>query len=248
VKTKAENAAYMREWRQRNLARVRENERQNRAKHAARRSAVRKERLLADTFHSIAASLQALGVTWRGVLIAYALDMRARRDERARISNERIAARRAIDPEYDAKFKARDRRRHERDMAERGDAIRAADRERYARDPEGFKARSLKRRAAAPESHREKKLELKHARRAKMVGRYTAEDIAAIVNEQDGCCYYCGRALSRDRKERHVDHMTPVSRGGTNWPDNIAVACADCNLRKGALTADEFLLRRRAAA
>ena len=106
----------------------------------------------------------------------------------------------------------------------------------------------LARRAADPAGYRERKLELKHARRAKMVGRYTAEDIAAIISEQDGCCYYCGRAISRDRKERHVDHMTPVSRGGTNWPDNIVVACADCNLRKGALTADEFLLRRRAAA
>jgi 5-methylcytosine-specific restriction endonuclease McrA len=39
----------------------------------------------------------------------------------------------------------------------------------------------------------------------------------------------------------HVDHKTPLSRGGSNWPSNIVCACAECNMKKNAKTAEEFL-------
>ena len=41
--------------------------------------------------------------------------------------------------------------------------------------------------------------------------------------------------------------MVPLARGGTNWPDNLCLACDGCNLAKGTLTADEFLERQKAA-
>jgi 5-methylcytosine-specific restriction endonuclease McrA len=234
----------MREWRLRNIDRMREYERAasraKRARNPGARKAAEYRKRVAETD----AALREAGVSWAEALIAYALDLRARFNARASRQGKRSRERAKTDADHAALVRAR----RDRQLAKHGDAIRARDRARYAANAEAVKQRGLARRAADPAGYRERKLELKHARRAKMVGRYTAEDIAAIVNEQDGCCYYCGRALSRDRKERHVDHMTPVSRGGTNWPDNIAVACADCNLRKGALTADEFLLRRRAAA
>lgn len=49
-----------------------------------------------------------------------------------------------------------------------------------------------------------------------------------------GVCVYCGG----DATER--DHDIPVSRGGTNDPSNIVLACTRCNTSKGRLTGDEF--------
>ena len=37
-----------------------------------------------------------------------------------------------------------------------------------------------------------------------------------------------------------VDHMMPVSRGGTLGFENLCCSCDDCNRIKGELTAEEF--------
>lgn len=39
----------------------------------------------------------------------------------------------------------------------------------------------------------------------------------------------------------HVDHKTPLSRGGSNDLDNLHLLCGPCNLRKGARSWDEFM-------
>ena len=38
-----------------------------------------------------------------------------------------------------------------------------------------------------------------------------------------------------------IDHVTPVSRRGTDDPSNLAVACGRCNVRKSARVKDEYL-------
>lgn len=40
----------------------------------------------------------------------------------------------------------------------------------------------------------------------------------------------------------YIEHKTPLSRCGRHSPDNIVIACAGCNLRKGQKTAEEFLV------
>lgn len=50
-----------------------------------------------------------------------------------------------------------------------------------------------------------------------------------------GQCYYCG-----DWFANTVDHLMPVSRGGTDEPSNVRSACFSCNSRKGALTEAEW--------
>lgn len=37
-----------------------------------------------------------------------------------------------------------------------------------------------------------------------------------------------------------VDHVVPLIKGGGNGPENIVVACATCNLKKGAKLPHEF--------
>ena len=43
-------------------------------------------------------------------------------------------------------------------------------------------------------------------------------------------CVYCGSRPGSDRL--HVDHLVPVSKGGSNENENLCCACETCNLRK----------------
>jgi len=38
----------------------------------------------------------------------------------------------------------------------------------------------------------------------------------------------------------HVDHRVPIARGGSNGPENLVIACPDCNRRKNAQMPHEF--------
>jgi len=44
-------------------------------------------------------------------------------------------------------------------------------------------------------------------------------------------CTYCG--LSKDEVPLHIDHIVPVSKGGTNDEANLRTACQPCNIGKG---------------
>jgi hypothetical protein len=72
-------------------------------------------------------------------------------------------------------------------------------------------------------------------------GKHTGADIQRLYELQEERCAYCGITL---HGEYHADHMMPVSRGGSNWPDNLALTCSDCNLSKGAKTLDEWTAMR----
>lgn len=43
-------------------------------------------------------------------------------------------------------------------------------------------------------------------------------------------CYYCGFEYSR--LELHVEHVMPISRGGTHTVGNVAKSCSHCNQSK----------------
>ena len=45
-------------------------------------------------------------------------------------------------------------------------------------------------------------------------------------------CRYCGSS-PLDGARLHVDHIVPVSRGGSNDEGNLCAACSDCNHGKG---------------
>lgn len=57
-----------------------------------------------------------------------------------------------------------------------------------------------------------------------------------LLNTWNRRCAYCGTSTCT----LQVEHIIPCSRGGSNRPSNLALACEPCNVRKGNLTAAEF--------
>jgi hypothetical protein len=47
-------------------------------------------------------------------------------------------------------------------------------------------------------------------------------------------CEYCGLAAKGQAATFHLDHILPQVAGGLTVPENLALACIHCSLRKGA--------------
>ena len=94
-------------------------------------------------------------------------------------------------------------------------------RARYAIDPIPFRAFAHQRRA----------------RERKAPGFASAQQIADRVAFYGWRCAYCGGSFE------HLDHVIPLSRGGSNWPANIRPACARCNRTKNNKTLAEWSSR-----
>lgn len=76
------------------------------------------------------------------------------------------------------------------------------------------------------------------ARRARAKGSHTAADIRAQLAAQKRTCWWCREPL--DGNDYHVDHLIPLSKEGSNGPENIVIACPGCNLSKNARMPWEF--------
>lgn len=74
---------------------------------------------------------------------------------------------------------------------------------------------------------------------ARWTGRETVPaHLRAVIRERDGgACVYCGNTDG----PFHIDHVHPLSQGGSSALDNLALACVPCNLSKGAKTVREWL-------
>lgn len=74
-------------------------------------------------------------------------------------------------------------------------------------------------------------------RRARELGNGSVEDIdrRAVWGRDEGCCrikLVCdGIFVPFDKM--HLDHVIPLSKGGTHTWNNVQVGCAPCNLKKG---------------
>jgi 5-methylcytosine-specific restriction endonuclease McrA len=69
---------------------------------------------------------------------------------------------------------------------------------------------------------------IRRARKLRAGGSFTSSDIEAIRTAQGNHCYLCGKTL----KKYHIDHFIPLSKGGTNDPGNLRLACPKCNQSK----------------
>lgn len=90
-------------------------------------------------------------------------------------------------------------------------------------------------------AYKEEKGAHRHNRRARIKevgGTFTSKDILDLQTEQDGYCNGCWESL--DILGYHIDHVIPISKGGSNWPDNLQLLCPTCNLEKSAKMPDEW--------
>lgn len=74
----------------------------------------------------------------------------------------------------------------------------------------------------------------RRARHAQAVGSFTTQDIRLIRALQGNRCAEPTCRKSFEHIKAHIDHIVPLSRGGTNWPRNLQLLCVSCNTRKGA--------------
>lgn len=78
-----------------------------------------------------------------------------------------------------------------------------------------------------------------------------------LIEVQDNRCHYCDIEMTKfDPQTRFsptllwsdatLDHMTPLSKGGTNEIENLVASCSSCNNEKGDMDYEQYiqLIRR----
>jgi 5-methylcytosine-specific restriction endonuclease McrA len=105
---------------------------------------------------------------------------------------------------------------------------RAQRRAEYWKDPEKSRALARAWGKANPEKIAQNNRNTR-AQRKLAAGKHTQTDIDAIFALQRGRCAYCRRSI---RNGYHVDHIVPLSKGGSNSRRNLQLTCAACNMSK----------------
>ena len=98
------------------------------------------------------------------------------------------------------------------------------------RDLEARNARSRERYATEPD-YRQAKID-----RASLRHRPRRDRLVAVLAERDGLqCSWCGEVIAdpADGALVHVDHVKPLSAGGSDDLGNMQLLHAECNLSKG---------------
>lgn len=113
-----------------------------------------------------------------------------------------------------------------------------------AKDPDRYRLRAARWAKDNPEKARIN-IAARRARQVAAEGAFTTKDVSQLFRKQKGLCAYC---FIKVGKSYHIDHILPLVKGGTNWPDNLQICCKPCNLSKGKKTHDEFVQYRARAA
>lgn len=94
------------------------------------------------------------------------------------------------------------------------------------------------------ERHPETRRGIDHRRRAKKLGVSQGDDAAILrfmrwlKTAKTVRCYWCSTVAPK--KERHADHIIPLSKGGAHSAANLCAACATCNRSKSAKLPEVF--------
>ena len=103
----------------------------------------------------------------------------------------------------------------------------------YANHPELCNDRTRAWQAANPEKVRQIAVVSEARKRARkkndLQNDLTTAQWQEILAAFKHCCAYCGRKMQRLTQ----DHVTPLSKGGSNTASNVVPACKSCNSKKG---------------
>ena len=109
-------------------------------------------------------------------------------------------------------------RSREYSKTDRGREIKRKNQKKYARTEQGRikgRLRNIRRRALLMGAG----------------GTFTDADWTATLTRQEHRCLYCNQAFS-ETTPATIDHVIPLSRGGSHDASNIVAACKPCNSRK----------------
>ena len=85
------------------------------------------------------------------------------------------------------------------------------------------------------------------ARKKAAPGTHTGDDVKALYASQNGYCANSCCSLDLGGGY-HVDHIQPLSKGGSNYPENLQLLCPSCNLSKKDKDPAVFVAEARNAA
>lgn len=71
-------------------------------------------------------------------------------------------------------------------------------------------------------------------------GSHTPLQIQQLLSIQERKCAYCKCDVTNSY---HIDHIEPISKGGSNGIYNLVITCPTCNLSKGNKDLDAWLIR-----
>lgn len=104
--------------------------------------------------------------------------------------------------------------------------------ERYEENKDAMQEKSARWRKSNPDKRR-----IQHQRRRALknnaFGDFSKDDLSRLTEAQDGKCLMCGK-----KEKLTIDHIVPLSKGGSHEITNIQLLCFSCNSSKKATTKD----------
>lgn len=162
-------------------------------------------------------------------------------------SKKHIERRRQTDKDYHERHKERRNAAHREWAAANEDKLieyRKANVDKIRETRARHRIKNAERLAEYGKEYRAKNKELinwhtrkRRALRLSAGGTHTQQDIDEILKAQRGKCAYCRAKLG---SQFHVDHIVPLSAGGSDARSNLQCTCASCNRRKNSKRPEEF--------
>jgi 5-methylcytosine-specific restriction endonuclease McrA len=144
--------------------------------------------------------------------------------------------RKVYDRAYQARTKEQAAERSRRSYEKNKEDVARRAAERHEKNPSKRKAQYVAYVAANPEKIRARSAN-RTAQKKSAKGRITKDDIRKLFVEQFSACLYCKADLQQGY---HLDHRTPLCRGGAHALYNLQLLCIPCNLKKNGRDPAEY--------